>query len=79
MSKYIPGNQKHLTLEDRVFIENSLNQNHTFKDIAKYLCKDPTTISKEVKTRRSSERLIYKGGQTTTPNTLTANGSFATV
>lgn len=55
MSKYIPGNQKHLTLEDRVFIENSLNQNHTFKDIAKYLCKDPTTISKEVKTRRSSD------------------------
>ena len=48
MSKYIPGNQKHLTLKDRVFIENSLNQNHTFKDIAKYLCKDPTTISKEV-------------------------------
>ncbi len=26
MSKYIPGNQKHLTLEDRVFIEISLNQ-----------------------------------------------------
>lgn len=31
MSKYIPGNQKHLTLKDHVFIENSLNQNHTFK------------------------------------------------
>ena len=24
MSKYIPGNQKHFTLKDRVFIENSL-------------------------------------------------------
>lgn len=24
MSKYIPGNQKHLTLEDRIYIENSL-------------------------------------------------------
>ena len=23
MSKFIPGNQKHLTLEDRIFIENS--------------------------------------------------------
>ena len=25
MSRLIPGNQKHLTLEDRIFIENSLN------------------------------------------------------
>ena len=49
MSKFIPGNQKHLTLEDRIFIENSLNQRRSFKDIAKYLCKDPTTISKEVR------------------------------
>lgn len=24
MSKYIPGNQKHLTLEDRIYIENEL-------------------------------------------------------
>ncbi|WP_148489047.1 helix-turn-helix domain-containing protein, partial [[Clostridium] symbiosum] len=55
MSKFIPGNQKHLTLEDRIFIENSLNQRRSFKDIAKYLCKDPTTISKEVKLRRASD------------------------
>ena len=55
MSKFIPGNQKHLTLEDRVFIENSLNQRRSFKDIAKYLSKDPTTISKEVKLRRASD------------------------
>ena len=55
MSKYIPGNQKHLSLEDRVFIENSLNQGLSFKEIAKYLCKDPTTISKEVKARRASD------------------------
>ncbi|MFQ8618985.1 MAG: hypothetical protein ACLSFM_09055 [Agathobacter rectalis] len=25
MSKYIPGNQKHLSLEDRIYIENELN------------------------------------------------------
>ena len=31
MSKYIPGNQKHLTLEDRIYIENSLNKGRTFK------------------------------------------------
>lgn len=55
MSRYIPGNQKHLTLEDRIFIENELNKGSTFKDIAKYLCKDPTTISKEVKTHRLSD------------------------
>lgn len=55
MSKYIPGNQKHLTLEDRIYIESSLNKGCTFKDIAKYLCKDPTTISKEVKAHRLSD------------------------
>lgn len=55
MSKYIPGNQKHLTLEDRIHIENSLNKGSTFRDIAKYLCKDPTTISKEVKAHHLSD------------------------
>lgn len=54
MSKYIPGNQKHLTLEDRIYIENELNKGSSFKDIAKFLCKDPTTISKEVKAHRLS-------------------------
>ncbi|MFQ9043324.1 MAG: helix-turn-helix domain-containing protein [Roseburia faecis] len=34
MSKYIPGNQKHLTLEDRKYIEKSLNAGCSFKDIA---------------------------------------------
>lgn len=55
MSKYILGNQKHLTLEDRIYIENELNRGTTFKDIAKFLCKDPTTISKEVKAHRISD------------------------
>ncbi len=55
MSKYIPGDQIHLTLKDGIFIEKSLNRNHIFKDIAKYLCKDPTTISKEVKASHSSD------------------------
>ena len=52
MSKYIPGNQKHLSLEDRKYIESSLNAACSFKDIARFLCKDPTTISKEVKLHR---------------------------
>lgn len=55
MSKNIPGNQKHLTAEDRIYIQNSLEQGASFKDIARFLCKDPTTISKEVKARRVSD------------------------
>lgn len=55
MSEMIPGNQKHLTKEDRLYIERALNEGTSFKDIAKFLCKDPTTISKEVKKRRASD------------------------
>lgn len=55
MSKYIPGNQKHLTLNDRIYIENELNKGTTFKDIARFLCKDPTTVSQEVKAHRLSD------------------------
>ena len=31
MSKYIPGNQKHLSLEDRIYIENELNNDKEFR------------------------------------------------
>ena len=55
MSNLIPGNQKHLTLQDRSYIEKSLNENLSFKDIARFLCKDPTTISKEVRAHRLSD------------------------
>lgn len=70
MSNLIPGNQKHLTEENRVFIETSLNQSMPFKEIAKYLCKDPSTISKEVKKHRivkprndfaSPNRCVHRG------------------
>ena len=64
MSNLIPGNQKHLTLKDRIYIEESLDQGRSFKEIARFLCKDPTTISKEVKAHRKhephfTERLFY--------------------
>lgn len=49
MSKLIPGNSKHLTLSDRIRIEQGLNENLPFREIAKSLCKDPSTITKEVK------------------------------
>lgn len=52
MSKLIPGNQKHLTLDDRLYIEHSLNEDRSLKDTSKFLCKDPTTISKEIKLHR---------------------------
>ena len=66
MSKYIPGNQKHLTLENRIYIENELNKGTSFQDIARFLCKDPTTISKEVRAHRLSD-WYHKG---TLPNMI---------
>ena len=64
MSNLIPGNQKHLTLEDRMYIEDALNNATSFKDIARFLCMDPTTISKEVRAYRLSDwfhkRTFYK-------------------
>jgi len=42
---------KHLTLSDRIYIEQELLQASSFKQIGLMLGKDPTTISKEVKNR----------------------------
>ena len=41
----------HLTLDDRISIQESLSLGMTFKAIGKHLGKDQTTISKEVKKR----------------------------
>jgi IS30 family transposase len=64
MSKEIPGNQRHLTLENRIYIEKGLDNGMTFKEISKYLCKDPTTISKEVK----KHRLLTEHNSFNSPN-----------
>ena len=48
----------HLTLDERNYIEQELMKNTSFKDIAKCLGKDPSTISREVKKHR-----IKKEGQ----------------
>ena len=40
---------KHLTLDDRIEIQECLNRGMTFKATATRISKDPTTISKEVK------------------------------
>lgn len=41
--------QKHLTLEARIIIESKLNEGESFKAIGRFLNKDCTTISKEIK------------------------------
>lgn len=51
---------KHLTMEDRILIEYSLEQNYTLKEIAKTLKKDHTTISKEIKRNRFIKESIKK-------------------
>ena len=43
------GNQKHLTLSDRIRIEKGLNNSLSFAEIAREIHKDPTTVSKEVR------------------------------
>ncbi len=49
------ANNKHLTLDDRLTIESMLKEKYSFKDIASVLSKDPTTISKEIRSH-----LIFK-------------------
>ena len=40
------GNQKHLTLEQRIDIEKGLTENKSFAEIGRIIGKDPSTISK---------------------------------
>ena len=49
MSKDIKGDHKHLTLSDRIFIEQALVRGDNFRTIARALGKDPSTISLEVR------------------------------
>ena len=49
MSKNIKGNGRHLTMSDRVYIEQELLLRSSFRSIASALGKDPSTISKEIK------------------------------
>lgn len=48
--------QKHLTLDSRIIIETKLNEGESFKSIGRFLQKDCTTISKEVKHHISFEK-----------------------
>ena len=52
---------KHMTLEDRIEIQECLSKDMSFKDIGKRVDKDQTTISKEVK----KHFVTYTNGFTT--------------
>jgi DNA-binding NarL/FixJ family response regulator len=45
---------KHLTLDERIEIQECLNRGVNFKAIAKRIEKDQTTVSKEIKLHRKS-------------------------
>ena len=49
MSKEIKGDHKHLTLSDRIYIEQALIRGENFRTIAKAVNKDPSTISLEIR------------------------------
>ena len=55
-------NHKHLTLSDRIYIQQGLLEHKTFREIASFLSKDPSTISKEIR-RSLDEQSVphYKG------------------
>lgn len=60
----IRGNQKHLTLSQRIVIEKGLLSGKTFAEIARETNKDPSTISKEVRrhfkiSERQSIKFLY--------------------
>lgn len=50
----------HLTLSDRIYIEQALERRMKFKDIAVFIGKDPTTISKEIRRHRVAKESGWK-------------------
>ena len=60
MSNKIPGNRKHLTLSDRNYIESAICKGNSFISIAKYLCKDPSSIGKEILKHRTYNASKHK-------------------
>jgi len=50
-------NQKHLTLDERGYIQAGLNSGYSFRRIGEGINKDPTTISKEVRQHRALHKI----------------------
>ena len=55
------GNQKHLTLSQRIVIEKGLTGNKSFSAIAMETGKDPSTISKEVRLHSQTKERLDAG------------------
>ena len=73
MTDIISTAKKHLTLDDRIEIQNCLHNGMTFKAIATRISKDQTTISKEVKKHIQTHiPLNCKDHATVCPNLLKA-------
>jgi IS30 family transposase len=55
---------KHLTLEEREIIAQSLSEGMNFKDIAVQICRHPSTIAREVSRHKESvkKRVRFSGG-----------------
>lgn len=49
---------KHMTLDERIEIQECLNKGMTFKAIAQRIGKDPTTVSKEVKLQENHTQTV---------------------
>ena len=62
--------QKHMTLSDRIFIEQSLANHNSFKEIASVLKKDPSTISKEIRKHRMFKEGSHYNLKITVPSFL---------
>jgi len=54
------GNHTHLTLSDRIYIEQALERRMKFKDIAIFIEKDPSTVSKEIRRHRIDKTVDRK-------------------
>ncbi len=63
---------KHMTLQDRMEIQECLYKQMTFKSIARLIEKDATTISKEVKLHAQTHRNSFVKAEETCPKLLKA-------
>ena len=61
-----------MTLDDRIEIQEGLNKGITFKAIAMRICKDPTTVSKEVKLHAKCHKNSFVKSDELCPNLLKA-------
>ena len=52
------ANHMHLTLTDRIYIEQALERRMKYKDIADVIEKDPSTVSKEVRRHRCEKTQV---------------------